>query len=49
MDPEDLDEIEELLGELSSLMLMLGSSEIESAEVDQIIHYLQGLRKHLTV
>ena len=49
MDPEDLDEVEELLGDLSSLMLMLGSSEIESAEVDQIVHYLQGLGKHLTV
>lgn len=49
MDPEDLDELEELLGDLSSLMLMLGNSDIEEAEIDHIVHYLQGLGKILGV
>lgn len=49
MDPEDLDELEELLGDLSSLMLMLGNSDLEEAEIDHIVHYLQGLGKILGV
>lgn len=49
MDSDDLHETEELLGDLSSLMLMLGSSDIEQSEINQISNYLQGLGKHLTV
>ena len=48
MDQEDLAEIEEQLGDLSSLMLMLGSSDIEPSEITQISHYLDRLGRGLS-
>jgi len=48
MDPDDLAETEEQLGDLSSLMLMLGSSDIEASEVTQISHYLDRLGRGLS-
>lgn len=49
MDPEDLNDAEEFLGELSSLMLMLGSSDIEQSVINHISSYLQGLGKRLSI
>ena len=49
MDPEDLYEIEERLDELSSLMLMLGSSELETSEIDQISNFLAELGKNMSI
>lgn len=49
MDPDDLAETEDLLGDLSSLMLMLGNADLEAGEIDQITSYLQGLGKYLSV
>jgi two-component system chemotaxis response regulator CheY len=49
MDPEDLHEVEELLDDLSSLMLMLGSSDLESSEIDQISNFLAELGKNMSI
>jgi hypothetical protein len=49
MDPEDLNEVEELLDDLSSLMLMLGNSKLEAAEIDQISNYLAELAKRMSI
>jgi two-component system chemotaxis response regulator CheY len=49
MDPDDLHEVEELLDDLSSLMLMLGSSDLEASEIDQISNYLAELGKRLSI
>jgi len=49
MDPDDLYEVEELLDDLSSLMLMLGSSDLEASEVDQISNYLAELGKRMSI
>jgi len=49
MDPDDMAETEELLSDISSLMLMLGSSNLEAAEIDQITNYLEKLGKQLGV
>jgi hypothetical protein len=49
MDPEDLSEIEGLLDDLSSLMLMVGNSELEASEIDQISNYLAELGKRLSI
>ena len=48
MDAEDLEETEELLGDLSSIMLMLGNSDIEPSEVANIAHNLDKLGRNLT-
>jgi hypothetical protein len=48
MDPEDLEETEELLGDLGSIMLILGSSNIEPTEVAEIGHNLDKLGRKLT-
>jgi len=49
MDTDDLDEIEELLGDLSSIMLILGSSELKTGEISQMINSLGSLGKRLRV
>ncbi len=49
MDPEDLLETEDVLGDLSSLMLMMGRSEIEPAEVADIAHFLDKLGRGLLI
>ena len=49
MDPDDLSETEELLDDLSSLMLMLGSSDLEASELDQISNYLAELGKRMSI
>jgi CheY-like chemotaxis protein len=49
MDPEDLSEIEGLLDDLSSLMLMVGNSELEASEIDQISNYLAELGKRMSI
>ena len=48
MDAEDLCETEELLGDLSSLMLMLGNSDIQPTEVAQISQHLERLGRNLS-
>ena len=49
MDSEDLLDMEEHLGDLSSLMLMLGSSRIEGNDIQQIAALLDTLGKRLTI
>lgn len=49
MDVEDLEELEIYLGKLSSLFLMIGSSELEDEEIVQIYSYLAKIAKILTV
>ena len=49
MDSDDLAETEELLGDLGSLMLMLGSSELEASEIGQISHALHSLGARMTI
>ncbi len=49
MDPDDLMETEELLGSLSSLMLMLGSSVVEPEDVVDISFYLEKMGKGLSI
>ena len=49
MDHEDLMDMEEHLGDLSSLMLMLGTSRIEEADIQQIAALLDVLGRRLTV
>jgi hypothetical protein len=49
MDPDDLSETESLLDDLSSLMLMLGSSNLDPSEIDQISHYLSELGKRMSI
>ncbi len=49
MDPDDLNETESLLDDLSSMMLMLGNSDLESSEIDQISNYLADLGKHMSI
>jgi len=48
MDPDDLDETEEVLGDLSSIMLILGSSDIEPDEVAQIAQNLEKMGRGLS-
>jgi len=48
MDSEDLAETEELLGDLSSIMLILGSSDIEPDEVSQIAYNLEKMGRGLS-
>lgn len=47
MDAEDLSETEEQLSELSSLMLILGGSDIEIHEISQIAQALERIGKNL--
>jgi len=49
MDPDDLHETEELLDDLSSLMLMLGNSDLDASEIDQISNYLSELGKRMSI
>lgn len=49
MDSEDLLDMEEHLGDLSSLMLMLGSSKIEEKDIQLIAALLDALGKRLTI
>jgi len=48
MEPEDLAETQDQLGELSSLMLILGASDIDVTEVTQISQSLERIGKNLT-
>ncbi|MDF1881112.1 hypothetical protein JHD50_07310 [Sulfurimonas sp. MAG313] len=47
MEADDLEDVKELLGELTSVMLILGSSEIDPSEVGQIAQYLKALSRSL--
>ena len=49
MDPEDLEEVEEHMGDLSSLILMLGSSTLEAAEVMRLATLMEKIGGRLTV
>ena len=49
MDPEDLEETETIIGDLSSLILMLGSSTLEEVEVSRIATLLDNAGRRLTV
>lgn len=49
MDSEDLLDMQEHLGDLSSLMLMLGSSRIEEKDIQLIAALLDALGKRLTI
>lgn len=49
MDPDDLSETESLLDDLSSLMLMLGNSDLDASEIDQISNYLSELGKRMSI
>jgi len=48
MDPDDLAETEEVLGDLSSIMLMLGTSEVEPEEIMQIAKHLEKMGRGLS-
>ncbi|MBN2894793.1 MAG: response regulator [Campylobacterales bacterium] len=47
MDHDDLDEVELYMGKLSSLLLIVGSSDIEVHEVEEICAYLAQIAKIL--
>ncbi len=49
MDSEDLLDMEEHLGDLSSLMLMLGSSRVDEKDIQLIAALLDALGKRLTI
>ena len=49
MDGDDLLDMEEHLGDLSSLMLMIGNSDIEKAEIQQIAALLDSLGRRLSI
>jgi len=49
MEPEDLSETQELLGDLSSLMLMLGNSDLEVSEIAEISSYLDRLGRLVSI
>lgn len=49
MESDDLADVEDKLGDLSSMMLMLGNSAIEPAEVSEIIYHLDRLGRALSV
>ncbi len=49
MDTEDLSEAEDVLGDLSSLMLIIGSSEVQIDEVHTISVYLERLGRYLSI
>lgn len=49
MDPEDMDDVEELLGELNTLLLMLGKSTLNTADVEKIANLLENIGGCLTV
>ena len=49
MDPEDLEETESLVGDLRSVILMLGSSTLEETEVFKIASLLDNIGRRLTV
>ena len=49
MDGEDLLDMQEHLGDLSSLMLMIGSSDIEASEIQQIASLLDTLGRRLCI
>ncbi len=49
MDPEDLEEMEDYVNKLSSLLLMVGKSDIEAEEVIEISQYMEKISKYMTI
>lgn len=49
MDNDDMAEIEEVLNDLNSLMLVLGRSDVESSEISDIATYLEKLARTVSV
>jgi len=49
MDPEDLDELEDYLNQLNSLLLVVGNGNLESYDVQEIITLLRNAAKIMTI
>jgi len=49
MDADDMAEVEEILGDLNSLMLVLGRSDVEESEIIDIATYLDKLGRTVSV
>ena len=49
IDADDMSEVEECLGDLTSLMLIVGSSDLETSEVADIAQHLDKLGRTLSV
>ena len=49
MDPDDMAEVDETLGDLNSLMLVLGRSDVEASEVADIAAYLDKLGRTISI
>jgi len=49
MDPDDLEEVKEFIAKLESLLLLVGSGDIHSQEVEEIAAYLEKIGRMLKV